>query len=118
MDNFKIYSSALNFDKYIRKNLVYEISKIDRDIRIHLLDESYYMLKNLNKAIYNKGNVRIKYLVDLIVNITMLDYLLGYLKDKNINHNHLLSAINKLTNLKNMIFSWRNTEEIKKNENK
>lgn len=49
------------------------IPNIYRDLRIHLLDEIYYLKKNLLYAQCNRGNIRIKYITEMIVNISMLD---------------------------------------------
>ena len=46
--NFKLYSYILDFDDYTRKYVANCIPSVDRDVRIHLLDEIY----NLEKSNY------------------------------------------------------------------
>ena len=68
-------------------------------------------------ATYNKGNIRMKYLVEAQVNLSMIDFLLTQIKDfdcikkKNVN-----SAINLLTEIKNIIYGWKFNEEEKKKQ--
>ena len=49
------------------------IPNVRRDLRIHLLDEVYMLSKNMFYATYNKGNIRIKYLIEMQVNISLID---------------------------------------------
>lgn len=61
------------FNDYINQYVVSLIPSVHRDIKIHLLDESYNLLKNLYEAIYNKGNIRNKYIIELLVCISLID---------------------------------------------
>ena len=74
---FKIYNKAVSYNNYIRTYVVPTIPSIHRDLRIHLLDESYNLIKTIMYASYNKGNIRNKYLNEVCVIICMNDYLLG-----------------------------------------
>lgn len=65
----------------MRNNITFAIPSVHRDIRIKLLDESYSLIKTLLYATYNKGNIRSKYINDLIVNISMLDFILDEYKE-------------------------------------
>lgn len=49
------------------------IPNVRRNLRIHLLDEVYMLSKNMFYATYNKGNIRIKYLIEMQVNISLID---------------------------------------------
>ena len=115
---FVIREKVLSLDSYIRKYIVNIIPRINRDIRIHLLDELYNLVKNLHYAIYNKGNIRIKYLTDIIINISLIDYLLGIINKYDVNDLYMRNTLKKLLDIKNMINKWKLTEESKKNENK
>ena len=94
------------FNEYINQYVVSLIPSVHRDIKIHLLAESYNLLKNLYEAIYNKGNIRNKYIIELLVCISLIDSLLGsimkYNKDK-----HIIKAISLLTDIKNMTYAWK-----------
>ena len=50
--------------------MINEIPENKRNLRIHFQDE---MSKNMFYATYNKGNIRMKYLVELQVNVSMRD---------------------------------------------
>ena len=73
--NFKLYSYILDFDDYTRKYVANCIPSVDRDVRIHLLDEIYNLEKSIIYAINTKGNVRIKHLIDSKVSISLIDML-------------------------------------------
>ncbi len=113
---FIIRNKVLELDSYIRLNIVSVIPSVNRDIRIHLLDELYSIVKNLHYAIYTKGNIRIKYLTDIIVSISTIDYLFNYIKTyHNLNELKLTNAFKKILDVRNMIKKWKMTEESKKN---
>lgn len=118
-EEFVIRSKVLEFDKYVRQHIISIIPSKDRDIRIHFLDELYNVVKNLHYAVYTKGNIRVKYLTELIVNISLLDYLFNFVIGySNSNNLKVHNALNKLLDVRNMIKKWKLTEESKKTENK
>ena len=77
---YGLYNKVDDYNKYIRKYIANSIPNKDRDIRIHYLDECYRLYKNMLYATYNKGNVRMKYLIELKVNISLLD-IVNYVKN-------------------------------------
>ena len=110
-EEFYIRTKMLNLDKYIRKYLVNSIPSVNRDIKIHLVDELYEMIKNLHYAIANSKNIRIKNITDTLINISMIDYLLGYINEiENVNKNQVQKATTQLLDLRNMIKLWKNKE--------
>lgn len=118
-DEFVIREKVILFDKYVRDNIANAIPSVHRDIKIHLLDEVYNVVKNLHFAIYNKGNIRIKYITEIIVNISLIDYLFGFIENYDgINKLKLRNATKMLLDVRNMIKRWKLTEESKKNENR
>ena len=54
-NEFKLYNKVINYNRYIRKYVVNNIPNIHRDLRIHMLDENYNMIKCLYKSEYSKG---------------------------------------------------------------
>ena len=107
MNDFKLYKYLIDFDNYTRTYIVNNIPSVDRDIRIHLLDEIYNLEKNILYVIYTKGNIRNKYLIDSKVNISLIDLLLGKIRDiKCCKNTKLNISIDKLTNVKNIIYGW------------
>jgi len=114
---FSLYTKINDFNNYIRKYIVNDIPNIHRDIRIHLLDECFNLTKNMLYASYNKGNIRMKYLIELKVNISVIDILIGNIREfKNINNKYLNTAIIKLSEIKDIIYGWIINEEKKKNQ--
>ncbi|MBQ8892410.1 MAG: hypothetical protein IJ068_06085 [Bacilli bacterium] len=110
--NFKLYSYILDFDDYTRKYVVNNIPSVDRDIRIHLLDEIYNLEKSIIYAINTKGNIRIKHLIDSKVSISLIDMLFLKIRDiKCLKSSKLNTSIDKLTNVKNIVYGWIVNEE-------
>ena len=115
MKEYSLYNKINNMNSYLRKYIVSGIPNVYRDIRIHLLDECFYLSKNIFYASYNKGNIRMKYLIDIKVNISVIDMLMGYIKDINcINNKYINSFIGMLEDIKNIIYGWIINEEKKK----
>ncbi len=112
---FKIYNRMMDYINYTRKYIVPMIPAVHRDLRIHLLDEIYYLSKNMFSSIYNKGNIRMKYLVEMQVNISMIDMLMSEMKAlKCINKHREEASLLKLSEIKNIIYAWKLNEEQKK----
>ena len=106
--DFIIYSEIIKFNKYLRKYVINNIPSVHRDLKIHLADEGYNIVKCLVQAEYNRGNIRNKYLTDLLIAITMCDYLLNNIYDEDIvSKKYVTNAIGSLTNIKNMVFAWK-----------
>ena len=112
---YKLYNKIILFTNYSRSYILSSIPKVHSDIKIHYADELYDLTKNMFYATYNKGNIRMKYLVESQVNLSMIDFLLTKIKDldcvksKNVN-----SAVSLLTEIKNIIYGWKFNEEEKK----
>lgn len=54
MDDFKLKNMIINYNNYVRTYLVSDIPSVHPDIRIHLMDENYNLVRYLFLAIYNK----------------------------------------------------------------
>jgi len=112
---YKLYNKISAFNKYSRKYILTMIPKVHHDIRIHYADELYNLTKNMLNATYNKGNIRMKYLVELQVNLGMIDFLLTEIKELNcIKTKYINTATSLLTEVKNIIYGWKFNEEEKK----
>ncbi len=113
--DFKLYNKILGYNKYVRTYITCSIPSINRDLRIHLLDEIYNLSKNMFYAIYNKGNIRMKHIVDMQINISLIDMLIDQIQElKCVSKRHIESSVKKLSEIKNMIYAWRYNEEDKK----
>ena len=109
-----MYNKAVEYNNYLRLFVIPTIPSIHRDLRIHLLDEAYSLIRILVSASYNKGNIRNKYLNDLIIIISMNDYLIGEISNINNNKKVCLHALKNLSDLKNMIYAWKSNIDNEK----
>lgn len=113
--DFTIYNKILDYNQYVRTYVAISIPNNNRDIRIHLLDEIYNLSKNMFYAIYNKGNIRMKHIVEMQVNISLIDMLVRQLQElKCVPKKHIDSSIKKLSDIKNITYAWKYNEEEKK----
>ena len=117
---FKLYNKVLQYNKYVRKYIIHTIPKVHRDLKIKLLDESYNLMRYLFEAEFTKGNIRVKNITEMLVTISMIDFITSGLFDiKETNKKHLESSVRLLTEIKNMTYSWkRNPEPNETRENK
>ena len=112
---FTLYNKIRDFNSYVRVNIVNSIPSVYRDIRIHLLDECYNSVSLLFGAVYNKGNIRLKYLNDLRIKISLIDLLISEIQEyKIVKVKTLNVAISKLATIKNMVYGWVINEEKSK----
>ena len=71
--------------------------------------------KNMFYATYNKGSVRMKYLIEMQVNISLMDMMMNEIRTfSKVPKNNVDSAIKKLSNIKNIVYAWKLNEESKK----
>ena len=113
--DFTIYNKIFDYSQYVRTYIAVSIPNNNRDIRIHLLDEIYSLSKNMFYAIYNKGNIRMKHIVDMQINISLIDMLTRQIQELNcVSKKNIDSSIKKLSDIKNIIYAWKYNEEEKK----
>ena len=112
---FHLRREIRKYMSYVKRYVSSEIPSIHRDVKIHLLDENYNLYRELNSATFTIGNIRNKHVSEMIISITMIDYLLGYLLDVAKKKGHIKIAIGMLTDIKNMTFGWKKKLD---NENK
>lgn len=110
-NSFKLLSKLETYDLYARKYILIGIPKVHNDIRIHILDENYDLIKNIKLASITKGNIRVKHLVNSLINISMLDYLFDILAELKIGDSKkVTSSLSKLADIKNIVYAWHNRE--------
>ncbi len=116
--DFNLYTRVVNYDEYLRINVATCIPNVQRDLRIHLLDESYNLLRSLYEAEYTKGNIRMKNITEMLVIISMLDFISAELLEYCPNNKRkIIKSIEMLTEIKNMTYSWRKNPEPDAKEN-
>ena len=111
-NEFKLYREIINYSNYIRQYVVSDISNVQRDLRIHLMDEIYSLTRNLVSAQSTRGNIRIKYITEMLINEKMLDIISDDIrlfcpKSKK----HIDKSIAYLTKIKNMTYAWKENPE-------
>ena len=112
MDNVKIYNNIIALDILIREYIAISIPSIHRDIRIRLLDESYNLVKNFYETQYVKGNIRLKYITEILVSTSLLKYLLSIISDKlKVNREQLSNSEKILNDIKKLTIAWKRREE-------
>lgn len=110
--DFILLKKINSFNDYVNDYIVSLIPNVRRNIRIHLLDEIYNLQKYLYEAIYNKGNIRSKYINEMVISISLIDNLFrSILKYNKPNEKHIIRGIGLLTDIKNMTFAWRSNIE-------
>lgn len=112
---YRLLDMITDFRKYSRTYIVNNIPNVHRDIRIHLLDESYKLAESSVYAAHTIGNIRRKHLVEMCVHISLLNVLLGEIKDLKTTDPHRLNVLfGKLSQIKDCVYGWRHNEEAKK----
>ena len=105
--NFNLYNKILDYSKYVRTNILITIPIIHRDVKIHLADEIYNLSKLLFLAVYNKGNVRMKYLIEIQATLSCIDMLSTTIIDlKCCSIKKVKVSLKKLEEIKNIIYAW------------
>ncbi len=113
--DFNLYNEVIKYERYIRKYVSNEIPAVHRDLRIHLMDECYNLAKDMFSAVYNRGNIRMKYLINIRVDISLIDMLLTEIKNlKCQKDKYIVTCISKLEDIKIIIYGWIRNEESKK----
>lgn len=106
---FKLMDKIKSYDLYVRKYVINDIPKIHNDIRIHIFDELFELVKNVKLSSLTKGNIQIKNLINTLLNISILDYLFDLLLELNLcSKDKALKSLRKLADIKNIVYSWYN----------
>ena len=114
MNNFIIYNKVKWLINYTDTYILNSFSKVHNSIKVRLQDNLYGLMDNLIRSSVNVGNIRSKYLKEMLVNIYLLDLYIGIsLEKKIIKKKRFNSFVNSLNELKKMINSWSMNEKKK-----
>jgi len=108
-NKFTLLDKYNNLKKYIDTYIISSIPKVHNDIRIHLIDEVYKLYEYICYASYTKGNIRVKYLVDVQVRLSLIDMLLNSIRS--INTKKVDKCLSLVNDIKNVIYGWKFNEE-------
>lgn len=111
---YSLYNKINSFISYTEQYIINNIPSNKRHLRIKLIDEIYKLPKYMFYSSYNKGNIRMKYLTELQVTISMIDMFFIRLKDiSSIKKHNLNCSISYLGDIKNIVYGWKLKEEKK-----
>ena len=112
---YRLLDMIEDFRKYSRTYIANNIPTVHRDMRIHLIDESYKLAESSVFAAYTVGNIRRKHLTDMCVRISLLNVLLGEIKDlEAVDARRLNVLFGKLSRIRDCVYGWKYNEEAKK----
>lgn len=114
MDNFIIFNKVKWLINYTDTYILNSFNKVHNSIKVRLQDNLYGLMDNLIRNSVNVGNIRSKYLKEMLINIYLLDLYIGIsLEKKIIKKKRFNSFVNSLNELKKMINSWSMNEKKK-----
>ena len=109
--NYKFIKDSCGFAQNSLEKVITEFSKCKVNVYV---DNLYGLMDNLIRSSVNVGNIRSKYLKEMLVNIYLLDLYIGIsLEKKIIKKKRFNSFVNSLNELKKMINSWSMNEKKK-----
>lgn len=112
MIELTVYTKCQDLIKYIDLYVFSSFPKHKISLKIKFENEMYGLLENITRANFNRGNIRKKYLVDCLVNISLMDTYIGYVMEYNIIiKKRFLSIINKLDEIRKLIIGWQNDKQ-------
>ncbi len=116
-EKYKLLEAIEDFRRYSRQYVANNIPNVHRDIRIHLNEESYKLAESAIFAAQTVGNIRRKYIVDMCTRISLLNLMIGEMRDLGVIDKKRLNAlIGKLSHIKECVFGWRFNEEAKRQQ--
>lgn len=113
--DFQIENKIKNLVSYIDKYIVCTIPKVHCNLKIHLEDECYNLVRFLYEAVWTKGNIRVKNITEILVVISLIDHLLEQVKNLNcVTNKKIDSALSLLTDIKILVQGWKKSTDNEK----
>lgn len=113
-EEFKIITKIKYLIEYSDTYILCSFPKTEMTLKIKYEDNLYNLLENTYRANINRGSIRIKYIKELLVNIYLIDYYIGRIKDKKIIKTNRYSSVLNCTNeIFKMLNGWLKYEETK-----
>ena len=113
-DKFILLNKEKAFLIYYEQYVLPALPKNETTIKIKLTDEIYKLIENTIRVNVNKGNIRNKYINETKVNVMMIDFYLGTIYAKKIIiKKRFLSCVRSLTEIRNILYSLENQNEVK-----
>ena len=112
MEEFKLLNKVKYLIDYSDEYILSSFPKSDLALKINLENNLYNLLENTYRANINKGNIRIKHIKEIIININLLDYYIGKIKNKKIiKTNRYTAFLNCIEDIIKMSYKWLSNEE-------
>lgn len=107
MDDFILLKRIKDLISYCDLYLFCSFPKSDMGLKINFENELYNLLNNVVRANYYQGNIKNKYQNECLVNISLLDIYLSFIKNKNlIIDKRFLSIVRKLSEINKILHGW------------
>ena len=114
MNNFILYNKIKWLINYSDTYILNSFSKVHISLKLKIQDNLYSLMENTIRSSVNNGNIRSKYIKDMLVNIYLLDLFIGIsLEKKIIKKKRFNSFINSLNEIRKMTVSWSLNEKKK-----
>ncbi len=111
-DNFTLLREVKRLIVYSDIYVYTNFPKAKKHIKIGYFDELNDLFKNILRANYTNGNIRGKYQIDGLVNVSYLDFYINYLYDlKIINNRRYSSLLRILGDIKKLLYGWINEKK-------
>lgn len=112
-DKFILLNKEKALLVYYEHYVIPALPKTETTIKIKLSDELYKLIENTIRINVNKGNIRNKYINEVKVNIMLIDFYLSTIYTKKIIiKKRFLSCIRLLTEIKNIVYSLEQQNEV------
>lgn len=82
MNEFKILDKVKWLVNYSETYIFVCFPKVHLALKIKLEENLYSLIENVIRANYNKGNIRSKYQNEILANISLVDYYIGFIYEK------------------------------------
>ena len=113
--NFKIISKMKYLIKYINDYVFSGFPKTYLALKINLEKCMYNIIEETLRARLNLGNIRVKHIKEILINLSLIDYYIGEVYDKKIIiYKRYCACININNEVYKMVYRWLLNEEVKK----
>lgn len=114
MEKFKLQERGRRLLLYTNKYIVHEIPKNQKVLRDGLITCIIELNANILRSNINVGSVRNKYQKEIIVNSSLVDMYLTFLKELEIiSPKRFISISSQLSEINKMTTGWMNSEKNK-----
>lgn len=109
-DKFILMNKEKELLMYLEQYILNSLPKNEKVLRDNITIEVYDIIKNTAKVSINKGNIKLKYINDIKVNIIMIDFYIGILYSKKlIIKKRFLSCIRKIDEIRRILSGVENS---------